>query len=135
RILQAAHLDGTKSVCGSACQHETWRRRGPQPFRVIARHVLCDCRQSDYPTPAFCRPVARNRWPRRRINDYGTHCMTTLNELTLTELVGLRERGDLDPAALLDACIARIESREHEVQAFEHVDFERVRQALPDASS
>lgn len=61
--------------------------------------------------------------------------MTTLNELTLTELVGLRERGDLDPAALLDACIARIESREHEVQAFEHVDFERVRHALPDASS
>ncbi len=61
--------------------------------------------------------------------------MTTLNELSLTELDELRSRGELDLGQLLEDCIARIEEREHEVRAFEYIDFDAARAALAQSGS
>lgn len=53
--------------------------------------------------------------------------MTTLNNLSLTELAELRTRGEFDAAALLESCVDRIVSREDDVQAFEYIDIDKLR--------
>src|SRR5579875_1118916 len=52
-------------------------------------------------------------------------------ELTATEAARAIARGALDPAALLEACLARVAAREGVVQAMAYVDPDAVRAARP----
>lgn len=56
--------------------------------------------------------------------------MSALNELSLHELARLKERREFSSMELIEDCIARIETREPQVRAFQHVDFDRIRNAL-----
>lgn len=56
--------------------------------------------------------------------------MPGLNELSLTELMRLRQAGELDVFSLYDSCLARTRLREPDVQAFEFLDENVVRSQL-----
>ena len=55
--------------------------------------------------------------------------MSSLNELSLTELIARRLTGELDIQQLVEDCIQRINQREPEVQAFQYFNADQVRKS------
>ena len=51
-----------------------------------------------------------------------------MNKLPLHEIIKLRDAGEFSSSELIDACIARIENRENDVLAFEHLDLDKARE-------